>query len=199
MAKVKTPFDCAIFCKDPTLSTIISDENLRNNGNIIILKSNDDVIKCSKQIVFVDEDLLDPLIFKNEELLTKIEEFDLLLVIIGSKKSFQSEHYYSSRIDKSELNNKTIEILIKKWYTLNGNVTKRDLALNKKLTRLFFIYHLLEQENAVSLDYLINKTGFSKRTIQRDIKTLRDVVVSSKIEFNEENKTYEMTAIFKMK
>ena len=75
-----------------------------------------------------------------------------------------------------------VKSLIKKLSLTIDRFSKRRAAMNKKLSRLFYIYTLLKETGSVSMEDVLFRTKISKRTYYRDIETIKDVCVDMRIE-----------------
>jgi hypothetical protein len=67
----------------------------------------------------------------------------------------------------------------------NGRIiSKREVALEQRCARIFYIYAQLMERGRISKPEILRKTGISDRTLKRDIRLIRDVCTDKKIDFD---------------
>ena len=149
----------------------------------------------SDTIVFVDENNIDDRFFDDDLLLDKLEKLDLFLVIVGTKTKLKRIPPQVNFLETPIIDAKKVSDLIDKWQHYRKNLNLREQALTVKLNRLFFIYHKLFEGEYLYIDEVIKMTSVTKRTILRDLKTIKDVLITKQITFDEQKKAYIMEDI----
>jgi hypothetical protein len=147
-------------------------------------------------LAFIDEEYIDDYFF-NGGLLDKLENLTIMIVVIGFQKKLRGIPPQVHCIHRSVFGKKNILQAIEVWQRYRQNLNKREQALAIKLNRLFYIYHVLYEGEYLFMEDILKMTRVSKRTIMRDIKTLRDVLVTKEIVFDESKGAYFMDEIRK--
>ena len=168
---------------------------LTYKGKITTVTSKSLLVSFSDTIVFVDENYIDDRFFDDDILLDKLEKLELFLVIVGKNIKLKRIPPQVNRIDSPIIDTKKVSDLIDKWQHYRTNLNLREQALTVKLNRLFFIYHKLFEGEYLYMDDILKMASVTKRTILRDLKTLKEVLVTKKITFDEEKKAYIMEDI----
>jgi len=161
------------------------------------LVSKTDLTNLSDYLIFIDEDYIDEHFFDDEVLLDKLEKLDLFIVVVGTNKKLKRVPPQVQFISKQIVSKKQILVIIDIWQRYRQNLNKREQALTVKLNRLFFIYHKLFEGEYLYIDDIMKMASVSKRTILRDLKILRNVLVTKEITFDEEKRAYIMEDIKK--
>jgi hypothetical protein len=168
---------------------------LTYRGKITTVTSKSLLVSFSDTIVFVDENYIDDRFFDDDILLDKLEKLELFLVIVGKNIKLKRIPPQVNRIDSPIIDTKKVSDLIDKWQHYRTNLNLREQALTVKLNRLFFIYHKLFEGEYLYMEDILKMASVTKRTILRDLKTLKEVLVTKKITFDEEKKAYIMEDI----
>ena len=130
-------------------------------------------------------------------MLDKLEKLQMFIVIVGTTKKLRRVPPQVQFISKPIISKKQVLVIIEIWQRYRQNLNKREQALTVKLNRLFFIYHKLFEGEYLYIDDIMKMASVTKRTILRDLKILRDVLVTKEITFDEEKRAYIMEDIKK--
>jgi hypothetical protein len=168
---------------------------LTYRGKTTAVTSKSLLVSFSDTIVFVDENYIDDRFFDDDILLDKLEKLELFLVIVGKNIKLKRIPPQVNSIDSPIIDTKKVSDLIDKWQHYRTNLNLREQALTVKLNRLFFIYHKLFEGEYLYMEDILKMASVTKRTILRDLKTLKEVLVTKKITFDEEKKAYIMEDI----
>jgi hypothetical protein len=188
---------CALWLiKDQNLN-LIKEVFSSKKSHIINITSKNQITGLDDVVVFVDEENIDENFFDNDILLDKLEKLNLLLIIVGTTKKLRRVSPQTRFISKPIISKKQVSVIIDIWQHYRKNLNKREQALTVKLNRLFFIYHLLFEGEYLYIEDVMKMANVSKRTILRDLKTIRAILVSKEITFDEEKKAYLMEDIKK--
>jgi hypothetical protein len=174
---------------------LIKNTLLTYKGKTTTVTSKSLLVSFSDTIVFVDENYIDDRFFDDDILLDKLEKLELFLVIVGKNIKLKRIPPQVNSIDSPIIDTKKVSDLIDKWQHYRTNLNLREQALTVKLNRLFFIYHKLFEGEYLYMDDILKMASVTKRTILRDLKTLKEVLVTKKITFDEEKKAYIMEDI----
>jgi hypothetical protein len=160
------------------------------------ISSMHDIMDNKEIILFVDEDLLSSnFFFTNKLICERIENGQWQFIILGFKKKFKPLPYMVKRTYQSIKNSDEIE---KSVSLLKKSILKpksRDYTFAKKMNRLFYIYHCLYEKESISFEEVQSFSKISRRTFQRDLQTLREVLVTQKITLDESTNCYVMDYI----
>jgi hypothetical protein len=96
------------------------------------------------------------------------------------------------KIDMDALNKNEVIGIIEKQAQNAQKLSKRQEALGVKLNRLFYIYSQLVDKGEISVEETLEITNISRRTLSRDIKTIRDVCIDKSIENQSDLNLYVM-------
>jgi hypothetical protein len=168
---------------------------LTYRGKTTAVTSKSLLVSFSDTIVFVDENYIDDRFFDDDILLDKLEKLELFLVIVGKNIKLKRIPPQVNSIDSPIIDTKKVSDLIDKWQHYRTNLNLREQALTVKLNRIFFIYHKLFEGEYLYMDDILKMASVTKRTILRDLKTLKEVLVTKKITFDEVKKAYIMEDI----
>jgi uncharacterized protein YfkK (UPF0435 family) len=125
-----------------------------------------------------------------------IESKSVFFIIIGNNKFFKRQPIEVKRISHKNVNTEMIKNIIEIWNDYKNKLNQREKILTKKLARLFYIYHILYEKESISASEIINIAKISKRTFQRDLKILKEVLVTKNIKLDPESQTYFLEDIF---
>ena len=187
--------ECALWLPKSSDLKLIKKILLTYKGKTTAVTSKSLLVSFSDTIVFVDENYIDDRFFDDDILLDKLEKLELFLVIVGENIKLKRIPPQVNRIDSPIIDIKKVSDLIDKWQHYRTNLNLREQALTVKLNRLFFIYHKLFEGEYLYMDDILKMASVTKRTILRDLKTLKEVLVTKKITFDEEKKAYIMEDI----
>jgi hypothetical protein len=187
--------ECALWLTKSSDLKLIKKILLTYKGKTTTVTSKSLLVSFSDTIVFVDENYIDDRFFDDDILLDKLEKLELFLVIVGKNKKLKRIPPQVNSIDSPIIDIKKVSDLIDKWQHYRTNLNLREQALTVKLNRLFFIYHKLFEGEYLYMDDILKMASVTKRTILRDLKTLKEVLVTKKITFDEEKKAYIMEDI----
>ena len=165
-------------------------------GQYFIVEEKSQILESTDILVFIDEENVEDYFF-NETMLDKLEKLKMMVVIIGGQKKMRGIPPQVHCIHQSVFGKKQIMQAIEVWQRYRQNLNKREQALAVKLNRLFYIYHALYESEYLFLEDVMKMASVSKRTIMRDIKTLRDILVTKEIVYDECKKAYIMDEIRK--
>jgi len=188
---------CALWLPKDYDLTLIKEVIDSIKGNIISISRKNLLVGLSDVIIFVDEENIDEHFFSDETLLDKLEKLQLFIVIVGTTKKLRRVPPQVQFISKPIISKKQVLVIIEIWQRYRQNLNKREQALTVKLNRLFFIYHKLFEGEYLYIDDIMKMASVTKRTILRDLKILRDVLVTKEITFDEEKRAYIMEDIKK--
>ena len=189
-------FSCSLLLSNKDILKIIETTIDEAKGSYSILKKEQDVFKVNDQIIFIEEDLLSDSIFGNNHLCDIIESKSVFFIIIGNNKFFKRQPIEVKRISHKNVNTEMIKNIIEIWNDYKNKLNQREKILTKKLARLFYIYHILYEKESISASEIINIAKISKRTFQRDLKILKEVLVTKNIKLDPESQTYFLEDIF---
>ena len=187
--------ECALWLTKSSDLKLIKKILLTYKGKTTTVTSKSLLVSFSDTIVFVDENYIDDRFFDDDILLDKLEKLELFLVIVGKNKKLKRIPPQVNSIDSPIIDIKKVSDLIDKWQHYRTNLNLREQALTVKLNRLFFIYHKLFEGEYLYMDDILKMASVTKRTILRDLKTLKEVLVTKKITFDEVKKAYIMEDI----
>jgi hypothetical protein len=188
---------CALWLPKDYDLTLIKEVIDSIKGSIISISRKNLLVGLSDVIIFVDEENIDEHFFSDETLLDKLEKLQLFIVIVGTTKKLRRVPPQVQFISKPIISKKQVLVIIEIWQRYRQNLNKREQALTVKLNRLFFIYHKLFEGEYLYIDDVMKMASVTKRTILRDLKILRDVLVTKEITFDEEKRAYIMEDIKK--
>lgn len=175
---------------------IIHEISSNRNGSFLAISSIDEVINEEKVTLFVDENLIELDFFsRNKAICDKIEKLEWVLILIGHKKKFKPLPYLAKRIKSTIKDLRELEIALDILEKTRNNPLSRETTFNKKMNRLFYIYYCLTDRDSVTYEEIAFVSGVSKRTFQRDIKTLKEVLATQNIICNEYEKKYTIEYI----
>jgi len=96
------------------------------------------------------------------------------------------------KIDMDTLSKNEIMGIIENQAQKAQKISKRNEALAVKLNRLFYIYSQLVDKGEISVKEMLEKAHISRRTLSRDIKTIREVCIDKSIENYSDSNVYVM-------
>jgi len=174
------------------MKILTSDRNVKYREITAI----NDVIKEKELVLFIEEGILDYDFFhKNEIICKKINSLQWIVFLIGNTKKFKPLPYLIKRTRKVLRNqdaiNRAIDLLVSAKLTPNS----RENLFHKKMNRLFYIYYCLTDRDSVTYEEIAYVSGISKRTFQRDIEVLKEILITQKINYNEFEKCYTIEYI----
>ena len=187
--------ECALWLPKSRDLKLIKNTLLTYKGKTTTVTSKSLLVSFSDTIVFVDENYIDDRFFDDDILLDKLEKLELFLVIVGKNIKLKRIPPQVNSIDSPIIDIKKVSDLIDKWQHYRTNLNLREQALTVKLNRLFFIYHKLFEGEYLYMEDILKMASVTTRTILRDLKTLKEVLVTKKITFDEEKKAYIMEDI----
>jgi hypothetical protein len=187
--------ECALWLPKSRDLKLIKNTLLTYKGKTTTVTSKSLLVSFSDTIVLFDENYIDDRFFDDDILLDKLEKLELFLIIVGKNIKLKRIPPQVNSIDAPIIDIKKVYDLIDKWQHYRTNLNLREQALTVKLNRLFFIYHKLFEGEYLYMDDILKMASVTKRTILRDLKTLKEVLVTKKITFDEEKKAYIMEDI----
>lgn len=205
--KVEIERQCSYICfmkpEKPLFTAKLFVENQENQQKIIkaikkqkgvyeLIDSIEQLKSSLKCIVFVEEHLLDEKLFSDKDLFNRIENLEVVWVIVGNTKKFKTQPLAIKRI-KGTISNYSegLNSLLESYIEIHNKFTKREKALSKKLNRLFFLYHLLYEKEYMEMPDILRLTNVSKRTIFRDFQLLREILLTQTVcLYHDEPKKY---------
>lgn len=141
------------------------------------------------------------LIGANKEIRKKVTDGDLKCVVLyhlADPNYFDDVsrgfHFpkHTIKIDMDTFNKNEINGIIDNQAKKAQKISKRQKALGVKLNRLFYIYSQLVDKGEISVEETLEMTHISRRTLSRDIKTIRDVCIDKSIENQSDFNVYVM-------
>lgn len=138
-----------------------------------------EVIKTHCFLIFAKGSLVQSDFF--DTMRTGIKNGELTFVFIDDNRPYPNVSPRS--IIQLDINNPDdVKSLIKKQAIVAERFNKRREAMNKKLSRLFYIYTVLMETGNVKMEDVLYRTKISKRTFYRDMEIIKDVCLDIKIE-----------------
>lgn len=137
----------------------------------------------------------------NNEIRKKVTDGDLKCVVLyhlADSNYFDdiSRGYHFPKhvikIDMDTLNLNEINGIIDTQAHKAHKINKRQEALIVKLGRLFYIYSQLVDNGQISVEEVLEKAQITRRTLSRDIKTIRDICIDKSIENQSDFNVYVM-------
>jgi hypothetical protein len=163
------------------------------NGTIQELTQIPVATKWNGELIICHEDLLDVNIFKtNINLVEAIEKLNVLFLIIGNTIQFKFKPINVKVLKNETKIKKDIDALIGKWLIINEKRNNREKVIANKLNRLMYILRELDVKEELFMEEIIKVTGVSKRTVLRDLKFLREMLIDKEIVFDEYQGSYIM-------
>ena len=163
------------------------------NGTIQELTQIPVATKWNGELIICHEDLLDVNIFKtNINLVEAIEKLNVLFLIIGNTIQFKFKPINVKVLKNETKIKKDIDALIGKWLIINEKRNNREKVIANKLNRLMYILRELDVKEELFMEDIIKVTGVSKRTVLRDLKFLREMLIDKEIVFDEYQGSYIM-------
>ncbi len=195
MSAVKPSFFSALLVENQNNLHLLSEAIKACKGKMSNVNSASLLKNESNSIVFVEEQLIDETIFRDEQLYDRIENLEVFFVIIGTARKFIPQPLNVKRIFNPISGKKQIVSLLEIYKDFQQKLNQRDKALTKKLNRLFYIYHQLYEKESIKMTEILRLTKVSRRTIYRDFQTLREVLVTQTIKYDENEQMYYMEDI----
>ena len=196
MTKNNESFFYAIWCEKEQNIQLLQTAVSQITDNYLILKNIKSIFKKPKVVVFVEEELLPESFFgDNKNICEKIEDLQWFIIVIGHKKKLNPLPYMAKRIDKPLKSVSQIAPVLDKISASAQKHNSRNNVLAKKLNRLFYIYHCLYEKETITYEEVKSISNISKRTFLRDLETLREVLVTQTITYDENEKHYTMDYI----
>lgn len=137
----------------------------------------------------------------NNEIRKKVMDGDLKCVVLyhltdpDFHKDISRGYYFPKdviKIDMDTLNLNEINGIIGTQAQKARGIGKRNEALNIKLNRIFYIYSQLVDNGQISIDVILERAKITRRTLSRDIKTIRDVCIDKSIKHDPDFNLYTM-------
>jgi hypothetical protein len=154
------------------------------------------ILNKKELVLFIEEDLLEKDFFsKNKAICEKIEKRDWIVILFGHKKKFKPLPYLVKRTRNIIRDPKELNIALDQLEKARLTPNSRENIFNKKMNRLFYIYYCMTDRDSVTFEEIEFVSGISKRTFQRDIQTLKEVLITQKINYNEYEKCYTIEYI----
>jgi hypothetical protein len=196
MTKNNESFIYAIWCENEQNIQLLQTAISQITDNYLVLKNIKSIFKKPKVVVFVEEELLYETFFgDNKNICEKIEDLQWFVIVIGSKKKLNPFPYMAKRIDKPLKSVSQIAPVLDKISTSAQKHNTRNNVFSKKLNRLFYIYHCLYEKETITYEEVKRISNISQRTFFRDLETLREVLVTQTITYDENEKHYTMDYI----
>jgi hypothetical protein len=196
MTKNNESFFYAIWCVNEQNIQLLQTAISQISDNYLVLKNMKSIFKKPKVVVFVEEELLHESFFgDNKNICEKIEDLQWFVIVIGSKKKLNPFPYMAKRIDKPLKSVSQIAPVLDKISASAQKPNSRNNVLAKKLNRLFYIYHCLYEKETITYEEVKNISNISQRTFFRDLDTLREVLLTQTITYDENEKHYTMDYI----
>jgi hypothetical protein len=197
MTKKRTSYFYAIWCKDERNIKLLTGAIQKHKKKYAVIENTDSISAEKKVIVFAEEDLLSNTFFEdNKDITKKIDDLSWKFIIIGTKQKIKPFPYMAKRMDKKLEDENQISLLILNIDKSSKKNKKSKNILNKKLSRLIFIYQTLYETEKISFDDIKKVSNISNRTFLRDIQTLNEALLVQTItkkgiiEFYNEDKCY---------
>ncbi len=185
-----------IWCENEQNIQLLQTAISQISDNYLILKNMKSIFKKPKVVVFVEEELLHESFFGDQKnICEKIEDLQWFVIVIGSKKKLNPFPYMAKRIDKPLKSVSQIAPVLDKISTSAQKHNTRNNVFSKKLNRLFYIYHCLYEKETITYEEVKRISNISQRTFFRDLETLREVLVTQTITYDENEKHYTMDYI----
>lgn len=163
------------------------------NGTVQELTQIPLATKWNGELIICHEELLDINIFKtNINLVEAIEKLNVLFLIIGNTIHFKFKPINVKVLKNETKIKKDLDALIGKWLVINEKRNNREKVIANKLNRLMYILRELDVKEEVFMEEIIKVTGVSKRTVLRDLKFLREMLIDKEIVFDEYQGSYIM-------
>jgi hypothetical protein len=140
-------------------------------------------------------------VYSNYEYRKKVTDGDLKCVVLyhltdpESHKDISRGYHFPTdviKIDMDSLSGNEINKIIESQAQKAQRIGKRSEALNIKLNRIFYIYSQLVDNGQISVDVILERAKITRRTLSRDIKTIRDVCIDKSIEHDPDFNSYTM-------
>jgi hypothetical protein len=196
MTKNNESFIYAIWCENEQNIQLLQTAISQITDNYLVLKNIKSIFKKPKVVVFVEEELLHESFFgDNKNICEKIEDLQWFVIVIGSKKKLNPFPYMAKRIDKPLKSVSQIAPVLDKISASAQKHNSRNNVFAKKLNRLFYIYHCLYEKETITYEEVKRISNISQRTFFRDLETLREVLVTQTITYDENEKHYTMDYI----
>jgi hypothetical protein len=196
MTKNNESFIYAIWCENEQNIQLLQTAISQITDNYLVLKNMKSIFKKPKIVVFVEEELLHESFFgDNKNICEKIEDLQWFVIVIGSKKKLNPFPYMAKRIDKPLKSVSQIAPVLDKISASAQKHNSRNNVFSKKLNRLFYIYHCLYEKETITYEEVKRISNISQRTFFRDLETLREVLVTQTITYDENEKHYTMDYI----
>ncbi len=196
MTKNNESFIYAIWCENEQNIQLLQTAISKITDNCLVLKNIKSIFKKPKVVVFVEEELLHESFFgDNKNICEKIEDLQWFVIVIGHKKKLNPFPYMAKRIDKPLKSVSQIAPVLDKISASAQKPNSRNNVLAKKMNRLFYIYHCLYEKEKITYEEVKNISNISQRTFFRDLDTLREVLVTQTITYDENEKHYTIDYI----
>jgi hypothetical protein len=195
MSAIKPLFLSTLLVKNQNNLDLLTESIQFCNMKLEQLSSSNPLRNQINTIVFVEEHLLDATFFRDEQLFDRIENLDVFFILIGTTKKFIPQPLNIKRIFDPISGKKQIISILEMYKDFQQKLNQRDKALTKKLNRLFYIYHQLYEKESIKMTEILRLTKVSRRTIYRDFQTLREVLVTQTIKYDENEQMYYMEDI----
>ena len=195
MTNKNSEFFYAIWCENLHNIQVLKDGIKKHTKNFAVIDNINSIVKKSKAIVFVEEDLLSETFFiDNKNVTKKIDELSWVFIIIGTKRKIKPFPYMVKRMNKNLKSEKQISEILSTLSKAKKK-PKQNNVLSKKINRLIYIYVNLYDKETITYDEINSVSLISKRTFLRDLETLRDILITQTIVFDENNRYYTLEDI----
>ena len=186
----------AFWCENEINKQVLKTALINRKKAYIVINNIKSIIRETNLVLFVEEELLAASFFAdNKNICEKIEDLQWFVIVIGHQKKFKPIPYMAKRIDKPLKSVSQIAPVLHKISASAKKNNSRNNVLAKKLNRLFYIYHCLYEKETITYEEVKNISNISPRTFYRDLETLREVLVTQTITFDENEKYYTMDYI----
>lgn len=174
---------------------------IRENGyQPLICEKQDDLLPISYFLLFAKNCReVSHFIITNKKIRKNITDGDLKFVVLNHWSDSNCLYDISRgfhfpedtiKIDMDSFSKKEINGIIEKQAEMAQKISKRNEALNIKLNRIFYIYSQLVDKGEIKVDEILERTRITRRTLSRDIKTIRDVCIDKSIENHSDFNVY---------
>lgn len=175
---------------------ILREISLERNGSFLAITDIQAVINEKELVLFIEEDLLEKDFFsKQKAICEKIKKLEWIVILLGHRKKFKPLPYLIKRTRNIIRDPKMVNIALDQLERAKLTPNSRKNVLNKKMNRLFYIYYCLSDRDSVTYEEIAFVSGISRRTFQRDINTLKSVLVMQEIHYNDYEKCYTIEYI----
>ena len=195
MTNKNSEFFYAIWCENLHNIQVLKDAFEMHSKKYAVIDNIKTIIKKPKAVIFAEEDLLSHSFFiDNKNVTKKIDELSWVFIIIGTKRKIKPFPYMIKRMNKNLKSEKQISEILSTLSKAKKK-PKQNNVLSKKINRLIYIYVNLYEKETITYDEINSVSLISKRTFLRDLETLRDILITQTIVFDENNRYYTLEDI----